>query len=285
MNDSTKQISIFDATDKFAEMWRIAEAVSKSDMIPSDYRGKPANIIVAVQKGRELGLDGDMQALESIAVVNGRARIFGDAIEALCMKNPSYVDCIVEKMTDEQGNLIGAKATAKRKGRADKVATFTLEEARKAKLFDKKFTPWETFPWRMLQARARTFALRDQFPDALMGMHTVEEMEDVPEINVTPHVVVATDEPKADPAPMTVKEKAKAKKEEREALEPPQPLTPAKRKEILAAMAKAGVDEEAVVNQIGRKPDQWDELDLPNLRDMLKKAINNSKEAEDESTA
>ena len=41
-------------------------------------------------------------------------------------------------------------------------------------------TPWVTYPDRMLQMRARGFALRDVFADALRGVITAEEAQDIP---------------------------------------------------------------------------------------------------------
>ena len=33
-----------------------AEIISKSEMVPSDYRGKVGNVLVAIQMGAEIGL-------------------------------------------------------------------------------------------------------------------------------------------------------------------------------------------------------------------------------------
>lgn len=38
--------------------------------------------------------------------------------------------------------------------------------------------PWKMFPKRMLQMRARGYAIRDAFPDILNGIITREEAED-----------------------------------------------------------------------------------------------------------
>ena len=54
-----------------------------------------------------------------------------------------------------------------------------------------KSGPWTQYPKRMMQMRARGFALRDKFADALGGLITVEEAQDyqvvdMPEKDVTP---------------------------------------------------------------------------------------------------
>src|SRR5262245_9970035 len=62
--------------------WRLAQLLSKSNLVPEDFRGKPENVLVALQLGAEVGFP-PMQALQSIAVINGRPSIWGDGFLAL----------------------------------------------------------------------------------------------------------------------------------------------------------------------------------------------------------
>lgn len=157
--------SSFDEAEKFAKL------IADSDFAPKDYRGRPGNVLVAVQMGAELGL-APMQALQNIAVINGRPSVFGDAALAIIKAHPDFVDCI------ETGDESIATCTIKRRGRTDVTRTFSREDAQRAKLWDKDV--WKAYPKRMLQMRARGFAIRDQFPDALRGLITAEEAQDIP---------------------------------------------------------------------------------------------------------
>jgi len=56
--------------------------------------------------------------------------------------------------------------------------TFSVKDARLAGLMNKA-GPWKQYPKRMLQMRARGFAIRDAFPDALKGVITYEEASDL----------------------------------------------------------------------------------------------------------
>jgi len=69
---------------------------------------------------------------------------------------------------------------AKRKGRKPVETRFSVEDAKRAGLWGKG-GPWTAYPKRMLQMRARGFALRDAFPDVLKGMISVEEAQDYPD--------------------------------------------------------------------------------------------------------
>lgn len=155
----------------FKEAQEMAQLMARTDMVPKDYRGKPANIIVAWQLGAELGL-APMQALQNIANINGRPGVWGDAALALCKGHHSYKD--VAEWTEGTGDKMVAHCKAERKGRKDVVRTFSVDDAKTANLWGKNV--WATYPKRMLAMRARGFALRDQWPDVLKGIHTAEEL-------------------------------------------------------------------------------------------------------------
>ena len=71
------------------EAMQFAETICKSGMVPKDYQGKPANTLVAIQWGYEVGL-APMQALQNISVINGKPTIWGDSALALCKSHPDY---------------------------------------------------------------------------------------------------------------------------------------------------------------------------------------------------
>ncbi len=54
---------------------------------------------------------------------------------------------------------------------------FSVQDARRAGLWGRP-GPWSQYPQRMLQMRARAFALRDAFADVLGGLYLREELED-----------------------------------------------------------------------------------------------------------
>lgn len=166
----------------FGELIKYAEYVAASELVPKDYRGKPANVAVAVQWGMELGLS-PLQALQNIAVINGRPSLWGDLVVALVQAHPDFVDMSDVEHKDAAGNVTGYTVTLKRKGRTPTVRSFNKSDAEKAGLWGKQ-GPWQTGPARMLMIRARTFAIRDTFADALRGIAIREEMEDV--IDVAP---------------------------------------------------------------------------------------------------
>ena len=154
---------------------QLASQLSKSMMVPKAYQGKPQDLFVAMAMGYQIGLSVE-QSIQAIAVINGKPCLWGDDMLALCMAHPDFQDIIEEPiMKGEQ--IVGYNCTIKRQGISDSSTPFTLDMAKKAGLLS-KVGPWTQYPERMLQLRARAFALRNRFPDALKGIKSREEVED-----------------------------------------------------------------------------------------------------------
>lgn len=191
MNDVTTQQpstapAMFDLSPKsLDEAMRFAELISKSGIIPKDYQDKPGNILVAIQWGMEIGLK-PLQAMQNIAVINGRPSLWGDSVIALVRSSP-LCEYVIE--TSEGDTAV---CRVKRRGEQEQVRTFSDVDAKAAGLLGKT-GPWSQYKSRMRQMRARAFALRDVFPDVLKGMPIAEEVMDLPrEVDITPRGQTAT---------------------------------------------------------------------------------------------
>jgi len=188
-----------------SEAMQFSDVLSKSIMVPREYQGKPANVLVAVQWGMELGL-APMQALQNIAVINGKPSIYGDALLAMvradhrCLGVKEYLDGETAVCLITRSHNNGDFEEIERK--------FSVDDAKRAGLWGKQ-GPWKQYPQRMLQMRARSLAIRDGFPDVIKGLISVEEAQDMP----APMKPV---QPQPAPSGPTIAERAMA------AIEPPQ---------------------------------------------------------------
>ena len=158
------------------EAKEFAETLSKSGMVPEAYQGKPHNTLVAIQWGYELGL-APMQALQNIAVINGKPSIWGDSMLALVKAHKAFRG--IYEYIEEDTAVCEVRREMANGEIENTRATFSIEEAKRAGLLGKR-GPWQTYPNRMLKLRARGFALRDAFPDAIKGLITAEEAKDYP---------------------------------------------------------------------------------------------------------
>ena len=174
------------APQSMAEMFRYSEMIAQSSFCPKEMRGRPGDVLAAIQMGAELGISA-MQSLQNIAVINGKPSIYGDLMLALVLAEPTVVD--VEERYNEDKTVAYCKVTRKR-GDRERVTerSFSVAEAIQAKLW-KKAGPWTDYPTRMLMFRARGWALRDACPDILKGLITREEAMDYPITEVRATVV------------------------------------------------------------------------------------------------
>lgn len=153
------------------QVFRLATAISKSGLAPSTMKD-PEKLVVAIMHGLEIGLP-PMQAVQRIAVINGRPAIWGDALPALILSKGFK---LIEGVTDGVATCTVVRPDGDRITR-----TFSEADAKKAGLLGKP-GPWQQYPNRMLQMRARGYACRDGAADALSGLYVAEELADAPEL-------------------------------------------------------------------------------------------------------
>jgi hypothetical protein len=162
------------------EAFRVATAIARSNMAPKDFK-TPEAILVAIMHGMEIGLP-PMQALQSIAIVNGRPSLWGDGLVGL-VRGSGVCDWIKNSYTGA-GDTLTAVCETQRKGEPPASYSFSVSDAKKAGLWGKT-GPWSQYPSRMLLNRARAFLLRDVYADVLRGVQAREEVEDMPPVNTT----------------------------------------------------------------------------------------------------
>ena len=183
------------------DLYRFAQYVAESGFAPKDMKESPIKILVAMEMGMEVGLP-LMQSIQNVAVINGRPTVWGDSAKALvessglCEEHKEFF----EGKPYEKG--FKAVCETKRRGRTKVRWEFSVEDAMRAGLWQTEAkvkrrgknggeymanndSPWYRYPKRMMQMRARGFALRDAYPDVLKGLYLREEMEGAPPIDVT----------------------------------------------------------------------------------------------------
>ena len=137
--------------------------LAPSTILPTAYRGNAANAFVAAETGAALGLE-PLQALASIAVINGRATLSSDLMAAV-IRGAGH------KLRVSENGPESVTVTLIRRDDPDfkyKV-TWDREKATRAGLWGQK-GPWAQYPTQMLRARAISEVARQGASEALMGM-------------------------------------------------------------------------------------------------------------------
>lgn len=145
-------------------------------------------VLMGVLKAMEIGV-APQTGLSGLLPLNGRFAVWGDLAVALVqskghLKNQTKAkvgptiapDLALGEWPDEYG----WEVRMWRKGQDDPyIGRYTVGDARRAHLWMNTYKkPWIEHPDRMLFNRARAFALRDGFADALMGLSIAEEVLD-----------------------------------------------------------------------------------------------------------
>lgn len=213
------------------QVWRLATMMNVAKMAPKDFE-TPEKISVAILHGLEIGLK-PMQAMQRIAVINGRPAVWGDAVIGL-VRASGLAEYIDEEIVGE-GDQMVAVCKTKRKGEKKEIErTFSVADAKRAGLWDtremvrrrnkanewyeaKNDSPWFKYPKRMLQVRARAIALRDGYADVLGGMHIAEELMEAEDQGVdqaSPAKDVTPAKPKAELPPAIEQQRTSASSDE-----------------------------------------------------------------------
>lgn len=198
----------------FEEFREYVKIIANSDLAPPAYRGKPENVMVAIQMGNEVGLH-PLQSVQNIAVINARPSIYGDVGKAILRSK----GCDIEEADIDEIEKTGiAWCIITRPGQKPVKRTFSKANAVTANLWGKS-GPWTNYPYRQQAWRAFWFAARDAASDLLKGLAGREEMQDIVEVSPDDYTITA-----ADVKPQRKSEQGKAvaetKVEKSEPIEP-----------------------------------------------------------------
>lgn len=186
------------------EALTISGQLAQSDLCPKSFGNRKENVLAAIMMGHELGF-GVMQSLSNIAVVNGRASIWGEGVTALIQRaiREEGEGYFTDKVTGE-GDKLAVTVTSKRKGQPEYSVTYTWEDAKRAGLTTKD--TYQKYPKDMLYWKAAGRVAKRQWADVLKGIairENMDEMEtvEVEKVKVYPTEAPAPEKPKEEPKP------------------------------------------------------------------------------------
>lgn len=168
------EVAIVDGTvmpKHFGDVVTLAHYFHRAGLHPEGLQNREAVAIVLLA-GLELKLS-PTTAMQNIYVVNNRPTIWGDAALAVVMNHPEFDDMDPPEWEgDPKSDAYKAIFTVRRRRPSGKVLhstrTFSWGDAVAAGLASK--ATYKNYRQQMLLNRARAYALRDIFPDALKGI-------------------------------------------------------------------------------------------------------------------
>ena len=134
-----------------------------------------------------------LTSLQFIAVINGRPGFYSDAMAGIALRKGFILDFREHFEGKEFDEDFTAICVVTRANGTEVTQRFSVADAKRAGLWGKT-GPWQQYPKRMLQWRARSFAIRDAAPHMLFG-NSAEELRDMqgPDHarDVTPGVLIS----------------------------------------------------------------------------------------------
>lgn len=177
----------FSSINAFESTWRMASALSKSQLIPINFQNKPQDCLIAIDMSRRMGANPFM-ILQNMYIVHGKpswSSQFLISCANTCGKfSPLRYKQVGEKGKPSYGYLayaIDTKYQEVLEGPA-----VTMEMAEKEGWISKAGSKWKTMPDLMLRYRAATFFVRMYAPELTMGMKTEDEIYDIEAETVSP---------------------------------------------------------------------------------------------------
>lgn len=171
----TEVANVWNNRDQFNQMLRAAQMLSQTSIIPSAYQGKPQDCFVAIEMATRMNLS-PMVVMQNMYVVKGKPSWAGQACTMLINSCGKFRD-VKHVYTGQKGSEDrGCYVVATRLADGDTVCgvEVTMHMAKaEGWLSNPK---WRNMPELMLAYRASAFFARVYCPEALMGVHTSEEI-------------------------------------------------------------------------------------------------------------
>nr|BAR36798.1 hypothetical protein [uncultured Mediterranean phage uvMED] len=167
---TTSVKSVYSSIQSFESAQRMAKSLAESDIVPTLYRGKLGNCIVAMEIANRMGMS-TVQVMQNLNIIHGRPSWSSQFIIGLIQGCGRFLDFDYVEAADS----CQCVATAKTTGKQVSGPKITMDMAKREGWT--KNTKWSTMPQTMLRYRAASAFGRFHIPDLILGIQSVEENE------------------------------------------------------------------------------------------------------------
>lgn len=178
--------SIYSDLTLYEQFYKVAESLSKTDLVPDNYKNKPENCLIAIDTARQIGCKNPLFVMQNLTIVKGKPSWSGQYCSAIVKANFKNDRVKWYGLDSENSDDIGCRVFATDKNGNECMGTkITIKMAKdegwysKKDKFGKECSKWQTMPEQMLQYRAYAFFARVHCPDKLLGLHDEYENEDI----------------------------------------------------------------------------------------------------------
>lgn len=169
--------SVFLSMEAFENGQRMAQVLSKSQLIPKNFQNNLPDCIIALELAMRIGAS-PMAVLQNTYIVHGKPGYSATFIIAMINTCGRYSPLRFDFTGEGDGLTCVAWAKELATGEKLEGPPISIDVAKKEGWFGKAGSKWQTMPDLMLRYRAATFFGRMYAPELLMGMRSVEELKD-----------------------------------------------------------------------------------------------------------
>lgn len=164
--------------EAFNQTWSMAEKLAKSTIIPVNYQNKPENVIIALGMAQKMGLDA-FTVMQNLNMIKGKTSWSGSFCKTLIEMTGRFKNLELNYVGEKGKPTYGCYLSATRisDGKVINGAEVTMKMATEEGWTSNK--KWLTMPELMLAYRCQSFFARVHCPEAMNGIYTSEEMEDI----------------------------------------------------------------------------------------------------------
>ncbi len=180
-----KSMSIFENQNSFELAQRMATALAKSTIVPTDYRGNLSNALIALDMSNRLGIS-PMMVMQNLYIVNGRPSWSSQFIIAAINNSKRFAESLKFELQGTGDNMSCYAYTKDYEGNGIKGPAITMKMAKSEGWVSKKGSKWQTMPEVMIRYRAASFFGRLYCSDLLMGIYSEDESENIGKSTIEP---------------------------------------------------------------------------------------------------
>lgn len=199
---SGNEITLLGSVSNFEAAQRMAVMLSKSTMVPLEYRENAANCIIALEYANRLK-ESPFLIMQNMHTINGRPGLKSEYLAARINESNKYDGELKYRYegsegTDERACTVWAR---ERDGTIVEGQKVTVRMAKAEGWYDRKGSKWPNMTDQMLGYRAVSFFKARHFPGIAFGMKTIEEIQDIPFEDVSNSSTIADLNNKVKQAP------------------------------------------------------------------------------------
>ena len=170
-------VAWFSTLAGFELMQREAKCLASADLVPEQFKGNIANAVIALEMANRMGAS-PLSVMQSIYIVHGRPGWSAQFIIAAVNTTGKFTPIRYETKGDGDNKSCIAWAIEKATGERLESPAVSIAMAKVEGWIERKGSKWKTMPDLMLRYRTATLFGRLYAPEVLMGMKTVDEIED-----------------------------------------------------------------------------------------------------------